>query len=116
MADFSPKIGGDERDPEIRPVIPRCKKNKHQKDLSNDAEPPRRMLCSLIGGRVMAKSSISAIAANDGCLSKYLEDIKHHPMLQPQREFMLAARWREHGDRQAAHELVVSHLRLVVKI
>jgi len=64
----------------------------------------------------MAKSSISAIAANDGCLSKYLEDIKHHPMLQPQREFMLATRWREHGDREAAHELVVSHLRLVVKI
>jgi len=64
----------------------------------------------------MAKSSISAIAANDGCLSKYLEDIKHHPMLQPQREFMLATRWREHDDREAAHELVVSHLRLVVKI
>jgi len=64
----------------------------------------------------MTKTSISAIAANDGCLSRYLEDIKHHPMLQPQREFMLATRWREHGDREAAHELVTSHLRLVVKI
>jgi RNA polymerase sigma-32 factor len=64
----------------------------------------------------MTRTSISALAANDGCLSRYLEDIKHHPMLEPQREFMLATRWREHGDRKAAHELVASHLKLVVKI
>jgi RNA polymerase sigma-32 factor len=37
-------------------------------------------------------------------------------MLQPEEEFMLAKRWREHGDRQAAHQLVTSHLRLVAKI
>src|SRR5216110_1066852 len=37
-------------------------------------------------------------------------------MLEPQEEFMLAKRWREHGDRDAAHKLVTSHLRLVAKI
>ncbi len=37
-------------------------------------------------------------------------------MLQPEEEFMLAKRWREHGDREAAHKLVTSHLRLVAKI
>ena len=64
----------------------------------------------------MARISISALAANDTSLTRYLEDIKHHPMLEPQQEFMLATRWREHGDQKAAHELVVSHLKLVVKI
>ena len=37
-------------------------------------------------------------------------------MLQPDEEFMLAKRWKEHGDREAAHKLVTSHLRLVAKI
>jgi RNA polymerase sigma-32 factor len=37
-------------------------------------------------------------------------------MLEPQEEFMLAKHWREHGDRDVAHELVTSHLRLVTKI
>jgi RNA polymerase sigma-32 factor len=37
-------------------------------------------------------------------------------MLEPQEEFMLAKRWREHGDREAAHKLVTSHLRLVAKV
>jgi RNA polymerase sigma-32 factor len=66
--------------------------------------------------RVMTRISISALAANDTSLTRYLDDIKHHPMLEPQQEFMLATRWREHGDQKAAHELVVSHLKLVVKI
>jgi hypothetical protein len=38
------------------------------------------------------------------------------PMLERQQEYMLAKRWREHGDREAAHKLVASHLRLVAKI
>jgi RNA polymerase sigma-32 factor len=38
------------------------------------------------------------------------------PLLAPQEEYMLAKRWREHGDRDAAHKLVTSHLRLVVKV
>ncbi|MDX7952697.1 RNA polymerase sigma factor RpoH [Lichenihabitans sp. Uapishka_5] len=52
----------------------------------------------------------------DGGLSRYLTEIRRFPMLQPQQEFMLAKRWREHGDRDAAQELVQSHLRLVAKI
>jgi RNA polymerase sigma-32 factor len=49
-------------------------------------------------------------------LSRYLEEIRRFPMLEPQEEYMLAKRWREHGDRDAAHKLVTSHLRLVAKI
>jgi RNA polymerase sigma-32 factor len=70
----------------------------------------------LFEGCVMARTSISSLAVNDSCLSKYLEDVKHHPMLEPKQEFMLAARWHEHGDQKAARELVVSHLKLVIKI
>ena len=44
------------------------------------------------------------------------EEIRRFPMLEPQEEYMLAKRWREHGDREAAHQLVTSHLRLVAKI
>src|SRR3954469_11525358 len=46
----------------------------------------------------------------------YLEKIRRFPMLERQEEYMLAKRWREHGDRGAAHKLVTSHLRLVTKI
>src|ERR1700756_3808995 len=49
-------------------------------------------------------------------LTKYLAQIRRFPMLEPQEEFMLAKTWREHGDGNAAHQLVTSHLRLVVKI
>jgi RNA polymerase sigma-32 factor len=49
-------------------------------------------------------------------LTRYLEEIRRFPMLEPQEEYMLAKRWREHGDRDAAHKLVTSHLRLVAKI
>ena len=51
-----------------------------------------------------------------GNLSAYLAEIRKFPMLQPNEEFMLAKRWREHGDLAAAHKLVTSHLRLVAKI
>jgi RNA polymerase sigma-32 factor len=54
--------------------------------------------------------------ANEGGLSRYLDEIRKFPMLEPHEEFMLAKRWREHGDREAAHKLVTSHLRLVAKI
>uniref|UniRef100_UPI0026189CFC sigma factor n=1 Tax=Reyranella sp. TaxID=1929291 RepID=UPI0026189CFC len=52
----------------------------------------------------------------EGNLSRYLADIRKFPLLEPQEEFMLAKRWREHGDTKAAHRLVTSHLRLVAKI
>jgi RNA polymerase sigma-32 factor len=56
------------------------------------------------------------IIAGESGLSRYLSEIKRFPMLEPQEEYMLAKRWREHGDREAAHKLVTSHLRLVAKI
>ena len=61
-------------------------------------------------------SAALPVLANEGGLSRYLEEIRRFPMLEPQEEFMLAKRWREHGDREAAHKLVTSHLRLVAKI
>jgi RNA polymerase sigma-32 factor len=57
-----------------------------------------------------------AAYAVGGNLSAYLAEIRKFPMLQPQQEYMLAKRWREHGDTAAAHSLVTSHLRLVAKI
>lgn len=48
--------------------------------------------------------------------TRYLQEIRRVPMLQPEEECALAKRWRHHGDREAAHRLVTSHLRLVVKI
>jgi RNA polymerase sigma-32 factor len=56
------------------------------------------------------------IIAGESGLSRYLSEIKRFPMLEPQEEYMLAKRWREYEDREAAHKLVTSHLRLVAKI
>ncbi|HVI27176.1 RNA polymerase sigma factor RpoH [Hansschlegelia sp.] len=61
-------------------------------------------------------SAALPILVSDGGLSRYLDEIRKFPMLEPQQEYMLAKRWREHGDRDAAHQLVTSHLRLVAKI
>lgn len=63
----------------------------------------------------MAVKSIPAISP-DGSLSRYLQEIRKFPMLEPNEEYMLGKSWREHGDREAAHKLVTSHLRLVAKI
>ena len=60
-------------------------------------------------------AALPLIAGESG-LSRYLAEIKRFPMLEPQEEYMLAKRWREHDDREAAHKLVTSHLRLVAKI
>jgi RNA polymerase sigma-32 factor len=49
-------------------------------------------------------------------LIHYLEQIRRFPLLEPQDEYTFAKRWREHGDGDAAHRLVTSHLRLVAKI
>lgn len=49
-------------------------------------------------------------------LSRYLQQIRQFPVLEPAEEYMLACRWRDHGDTRAAHRLVTSHLRLVVRI
>ena len=63
----------------------------------------------------MAASAL-AVMSPDGGLSRYLSDIRKFPMLAKDEEFMLAKRWQEHADPEAAHRLVTSHLRLVAKI
>ena len=60
--------------------------------------------------------SLPSIVSGEGGLSRYLEEIRRFPMLQPQEEYMLAKRFLEHSDTSAAHKLVTSHLRLVAKI
>ena len=64
----------------------------------------------------MAAKSLPTIAAGSGGLSRYLEEIRRFPMLEPGQEYMLAKRWREDGDTDAAQELITSHLRLVARI
>jgi RNA polymerase sigma-32 factor len=63
----------------------------------------------------MASKSLPSVSVHGG-LTRYLEEIRQFPMLEPQEEFMLAKSWREQGDRDAAHKLVTSHLRLVARI
>ena len=64
----------------------------------------------------MARATALPSLTAEAGLSRYLEEIRRFPMLEPQEEYMLAKSWREHGDRDAAHRLVTSHLRLVAKI
>jgi RNA polymerase sigma-32 factor len=61
------------------------------------------------------KRGLSSITS-EGRLDAYLREIRKYPMLEVDEEYMLATRWREHGDSAAAEKLVTSHLRLVVKI
>ena len=63
----------------------------------------------------MARSNLPVIGS-EGNLSRYLQEIRKFPMLEQDEEFMLAKRWQEHEDSEAAHKLVTSHLRLVAKI
>jgi sigma-70-like protein len=63
----------------------------------------------------MAPAALPILTAEPG-LVHYLEEIRRFPMLERQEEYMLARRWRERGDCDAAHTLVTSHLRLVAKI
>jgi RNA polymerase sigma-32 factor len=64
----------------------------------------------------MARNAALPILTAEPGLTHYLEEIRRFPMLERQEEYMLGKRWREHGDRDAAHKLVTSHLRLVTKI
>ena len=63
----------------------------------------------------MSTPNIPALSP-EASLSRYLQEIRRFPMLEPGEEFMLAKRWREHDDTDAAEKLITSHLRLVAKI
>src|SRR5215204_1319482 len=67
-------------------------------------------------GARMARTATLPVLNGESGLSRYLAEIRKFPMLEPQQEYMFAKRWREHDDRDAAHHLVTSHLRLVAKI
>jgi RNA polymerase sigma-32 factor len=56
------------------------------------------------------------IPSSDNGLTRYLQEIRKFPMLEPEEEYMLAKSWAEHGDSESAHKLVTSHLRLAAKI
>ncbi|MEO1380753.1 MAG: sigma-70 family RNA polymerase sigma factor, partial [Pseudomonadota bacterium] len=64
----------------------------------------------------MAQATLPSLVGGSDGLSRYLEEVRRFPMLQPDEEYMLAKRYHEHEDSDAAHRLVTSHLRLVAKI
>jgi RNA polymerase sigma-32 factor len=64
----------------------------------------------------MSHAAALPLITGESGLTRYLEEMRRFPMLEPQEEYMLAKSWREHDDRDAAHRLVTSHLRLVAKI
>ncbi|MEP0941376.1 MAG: RNA polymerase sigma factor RpoH [Rhizobiaceae bacterium] len=64
----------------------------------------------------MMANALPTISASGNGLQRYMDEIRKFPMLEPQQEYMLAKRFAEHDDTQAAHKLVTSHLRLVAKI
>ena len=61
-------------------------------------------------------TKLPTIAQGSMGLARYMQEIRKYPMLEPGEEFMLAKRWQEHTDQDAAEKLVTSHLRLVARI
>ena len=64
----------------------------------------------------MSRAVAWPIFTAESGIDRHFKEIQRFPMLDPQDEYLLAKRWRQHGDRDAAHRLVISHLRLVAKI
>src|SRR6186997_1048062 len=64
----------------------------------------------------MATKALPSVVAGAGGLSRYLQEIRKFPMLEPDEEYMLAKRYKEHQDPASAQKLITSHLRLVAKI
>lgn len=64
----------------------------------------------------MAAFSTLPAPSPEAGLSRYLSEIRKFPMLEPEQEYMLAKAWADHGDKDSAHQLVTSHLRLAAKI
>jgi RNA polymerase sigma factor (sigma-70 family) len=95
------------KSPEVRAMLGelvRIQREKYGPNLEEERTP------------LVSQVAAWSFAVGDSSLTRYLEEIRRFPMLEPQDEYMLAKRWREHGDRDAAHKLVTSHLRLVAKI
>ena len=67
-------------------------------------------------GRLTSRARREPALVTDRIGKGYLDDIRRFEMLERDQEYKLAKRWREHGDRDAAHQLVTSHLRLAAKI
>jgi RNA polymerase sigma-32 factor len=76
---------------------------------------PPRIVADKKGFETMSSRGVPALQGEGG-LSRYLSEIRKFPLLEPEQEYMLAKRWREHEDSEAARQLVTSHLRLVAKI
>ena len=68
------------------------------------------------GTEMTTKTGNLPALSGDNGLQRYMAEIRQFPMLQPDEEYQLARDWREHGNREAAHKLVTSHVRLVAKI
>jgi RNA polymerase sigma-32 factor len=77
-------------------------------------QPRSPKMARAFGARTLANFLTVPVAGSS--LARYLEEIRRFPMLEPDEEFVLAKRWQEQGDVDAAHRLVTSHLRLVAKI
>jgi RNA polymerase sigma-32 factor len=73
------------------------------------------MAAKSVAKRKNVPATIPALGSEDG-LNRYLSEIRKFPLLTPEEEYMLAKRFQEHQDPEAAAKLVTSHLRLVAKI
>ena len=63
----------------------------------------------------MVTTRVPVISRDKG-LASYLQEVRKYPILEPEEEYMLAERWKNHADTEAARVLITSHLRLVAKI
>ena len=84
-------------------------------EVADDTVKSRKLMVSQ-SAKMGAVAAVPAVVSSPDGLRRYLQDITKFPMLEPKEELELSKRWHEHGDLEAAHKLVTSHLRLVAKI
>jgi RNA polymerase sigma-32 factor len=85
------------------------------KSVATKAVATKAVTTKAVAKRSNVPAKIPALGSEDG-LNRYLSEIRKFPLLTPEEEYMLAKRFQEHQDPEAAHKLVTSHLRLVAKI